>query len=789
MRVSVKLVAVLVWMASYAALGVPPVHAAEISGPCAQAVALVEAGSLADARDVADAVGGTCATTVADLADRAESAAQRLAERAAAAPSDDEKERLATLSLALDDANQDAQAVLAALEPAQDADRCRAADQAVEDGELARAEALYDSLEDDEAATACRTAGLIQLAQEREARWPTRIQHLVLDDGLTTWVLALVAFAIGVVAAGYLRLTAPFGLGLLFTGVVAAALVAWQRSEGRWEPYAVLLLLSAVAGFWLSSAARTRAPVRVGVTGDDKDEFAPEVLAALHALGESGAAGVFAAANTDVADSGVTAALDQVGNPVVKAVLAVWRAVQLGAGDRVEVAVVAPEEAPSSATVLLYQGRRLVATRSVNGARFCADPAVPSDAELAASVHDVATGVAAAILLGRLRAEPRLYGAREPLGVALAAVAARRLGGGDAAAAATLYARAVDHDPDNRAARFGRISTALRTYPGGHSAERLITELEELGDQEKKATTESPLTWRIDYTRAAAIVNAALAGKTPDRRLLGRPEVVDAFRRARELLDTSLPSDFEHAGGLVVESDRDLWQRLHDLARVASLGLQPATRRPWEELLRNRLTAPSAEVHNVACGLAFAYAWTGRHNRTLRVRLAEACVDRLRLAGQIPARRAALLGDPCLGFVAATQPFVALKKEWGVVRDDPYADVDAFGALSGELAESYPRPRDLAMALATHGGRTTAAQVYGVDGPTVRRWAGAGTWLAAGQPASRINLYQASGYPDAGSAAAAADAVLQQHLEATAKVAGDPDLPSPEERAAMARTG
>lgn len=804
-----KLLAALLWVGSYVALGGSPAQAADSAEACAQAVRLFETGDLKDATSVSAAVGGDCEAQIGGLVKGAQSAAQTLADSAKDAVPAKEKERLARLALSLDDANKLAQEVLDSLTPAQDASRCAEADQAIKDGEFARAQALYDALKDDDAAKPCRTKGAAKLAQALEARWPTRVQHFVVDDGLTTWLVALVAFAIGVVAAGFLRFPAPLrGAGAL-AGLIALGVVVWQWRQplpwwsAPWNApiYAVLVILSAFAGLVLSNAVRTRAPVRITMTGDGQTVLAAEVIAELHALGESGARGIYAPADTDVTASGVTGALEQVSNPVVKAVLAVWRAIQLGAGDRVEIACVAKEKTPSSATLMLYAGRALVLTTSVDGAQFCSDPAKPTEAELATSARDVATGVAAAILLSRLElggapgkdaatAKVRLYGATEAIGVALAAVAARRLGSGNAPSAMVLYSRAVDKDPANRSARFGRIATALRTYPSGRTAQHLIAELKQLYTEEQES---SPLTWRMAYALAAATANSVLAGEKPERGLLKRPHVVAAFAGAREQLE-ALPHDFV-AGGAVLESDRELWNRLREMADVASLGLQPddvqqpVENRPSERLIHATLTVPPAVLHNVACGLALAYARTRRESRGRRRRLAEACVDRLRLAGQSPDRRAALLGDPCLGFVAATAQFVALKKEWGLVRDDPYAEVDAIGELSGKIAESYPRPRDLAMALATADGRTTAIRTFGVDATTVGRWAGAAVWLAAGQPANRVNLYHASGYPDAPAAAAEDDSVVQEHLKATAKVTGVKGLPTQAERAAMAQPG
>ena len=789
MRVSVKLVAVLVWLTAYAVVGGPPAHGDAPTGTCARAVALVDDGNLRDARALAVVVGPACEGEVLPLTVQAARSAQALAERAAVAPSDTGKKRLAKLALTIDDANTDAQAVLDSLDPEQDADACTAVEDAIDDGELARAQALLDALADDDSADDCRTAATSHLAEAQEVRWPTRVQHFVVDDGLTTWLVALVAFAVGVVAAGFVRRRASFPRAVLFTAAVAVALVVWQALGDTWWTLALLLALAVVAGLWLSNAVRTRAPVRVAVSGDDTDALEPQVVAQLHALGESSASGVYAPANTDVSDSGVSAALDQISNPVVKALAAIWHAVQLGSGDRVEVSVVTPDDAPCTATVTLYAGRRLVSTAMVDGSAFCADPAAPTDAEIADSPRDVATGVAATILLGRLdlgspsravSARERLYGATDPLGVALAAVAARRLSQGEAAASSALYARAVDRDPANKSARFGRISAVLRTYPTGRTAQRLIDQLEELGADESDA---SPLGWRIDYTRAAAIVNAALADRTANRALLQDVDVVAAFQKARALL-RDLPDQ------PAVPSDAKLLAQLRQLADVTDLGLRaptaPNVADLSEQLLRKPLTVPSVVLHNIACGLAFAYARTSRQHSDRRRRLAEACVDRLRLAGDVPARRTALLTDPCIAFVATTKPFLGLKKDWGVVKDDPYADVDSIGDLSAALTESYAHPRDLAVALASASARATTATTYGVDDITVKRWRGAATWLAAGRPVERINLYQASGYPDPPSAAVADDSVLLGRLRATAKVTGIDQLPSAAERAAMA---
>ena len=644
MRVFAKVLVALVWLCAYAAVGGSPAHAAEAVGPCARAVALVESAKLEDATAVATAVGGQCPTTVERLVTAARAAAQRLADAAAADPEDAEKKRLATLSLSINDANEDATAVLESLKVQPVPTACDEADQALEDGEFARAKILYDALKDDETAD-CRTEGLQQLAQAQESGLPTRIRHFVLEDGLMTWTVALVAFAIGVVGAGFWRFFASMLDSSIFTGLVAIGLVGWQwgdRSQSLSDSeqallvgqYVVLLALAAFAGLWLSNAVRTRAPLRITVGGDEDNQVAPAVIADLHALGEAKAAGVYAPAATDVSGSGVSGALDQVGHPIVKAVLAVWKAIQLGAADRVEVTLVTKEKTPSSASVMLYRGRHLVETRSVDGSEFCVDPSKPTDAEVAATSTHVATGLAAAILLWRVmgndatgegadQAKQRLYGARDPRGVALAAVAARRLSRGEESAAALLYARAVDLDSKNRVARFGRVSAALRTYPSGRTAQKLIKELDELRGLEEEV---SPLKWRMTFNLAAAIANSALAGQEPNANLIRRPHVVAAFAEAKTLLDEVFLEDLSTAGA-VLASDRALWDKLKELADVTRYGLEPddpsvpVSQRPSEKLMASPLRASSAVQHAVACGLALAYARTRPSKRDRRRRL------------------------------------------------------------------------------------------------------------------------------------------------------------------------
>lgn len=773
----------------------PAVAASEPPSPlgaCGRAGALVAQGALQDARDLAASVSPECLLGVEKTLREAETVSSGLSALAAGAK-DAEKNRLATLALSIDNGNGNAKTIL---ETPKSTEPCAGAENALKAGELARAKTLFESLKDDDTAKQCRTKGLAHVADAEQSGLPTRITRFLLEDARSALLLALVAFAIGVVFAGSCRrVRLPAAAAWVLTSLTLVGVLIWQwiRSPdnatgwGQILSYTVLLGAAVLSGFLASNAARAARPVAIAMGGktDTESVLAAQTVAELQALGVSPSSGVFAMAGTDIAKSGLSAALEQVTNPIVKAVLAIWNAVQLGAGDRVQVVVSAPSKAPICATVSVFEGRHLVQTQYVDGAEFCLDRAKPTDHELAQTGRDVATGIAATLLLWKVKpttvkakklgAEARrLYGASRPMSVALAAVAARRMAT-EQEAAALLYSRAVDLDSANNAARFGYLSARLRGFPEKAEARRRIDELRALL---KDVKDQSPLRWRILYNLGAAEANVAVA--EPGRNMT-------AAIRDLAKLTVSFPS----GRGLVVDSDEPLWENLNALATSAVLGLRPhgANVLPIATKV-NALVGTSLSVSRerhavVACGLALAFARTDSVISDVRRQLSEGAVERLRRAGETPARRKALLDDPFTELIANTRAGRTLRAEW-TPKPTVFDGLDAFGDLAPEVAAVHPTAGVLAARLATVTGRSTARSAFGVDDRILDRWAGAARWLAAGRPAARINLYQEAGYADADAVRRRTDVSVVAALAATAKLTGVSDLPDAMQRSEMA---
>ncbi len=781
---------------------------------CRPATALLQQGRLEEATKVSLAVGAECAAYIKPLVEGQRSAAAKLVNQGRTSAQD--SGGFGKLALALDADNEAAQQLAAAATPpASDSTLCLSAEQAAAGGEFARAAALYDALKEVAAAKKCREEGLRDLALLEQDEVATRWTSWATKDLMPTLVLLGIAFAVGVVLASAYRVnsgkpSAWFGAGLV---VIVLTLFAMARArmttgdvDSRLPVYVCLvlaLLAAAYFGWALSNERRNSLPITIEVSGEGaKDEgFGSRVLGEVQNLGSGAPTGIFAANGTDVADSGVEAALGVPTNAVVKAVLAVWKAVLLRSTDRATIVVSADDASPHQAVVSFVRGRAAAGVVSVDGRDYCVDPQKPAPGELTASSRDVATGVAAALLLAALdwkssstaEARLRLYGATSAKSVALGAVASRRLHHGETAAAEELYRRAVDEDPDDLGAALGVVCAVVRAYPSAKATSQVVTDLAAIEERLEALTRHPwrlPLMWRIAWVRAVAVANGALAGqKQYARKTLQDSRVTSQLTLARRVLrpllaDPGSGVDTPEAVG----SDAPLLRALQAAAKVADLGLRAGLEGASlgsdvvDELRRVPLTDGRDVQFGVACGLSLVYGASGSSTR--RNAIKEKCVERIRLAGGVAPWRGDLLDDPFLQFVSRTKEFLQLQKEWRPPKG-PYDGVRCFGAVTARIAAAYPTPAALAAALTNPIGIATVAALTEVRQPPLRDWAGAAVWLGRGQTAEVINLYQAAGLPDSAAVQQNRDARVRARLRDVQTLVGVESLPDRKVRAAM----
>jgi hypothetical protein len=806
---------------------------------CTTAADLLEQGELNDARAVAAAVGGECEESINQAADARSAASDKLVDRADATKDESDKKHLADLALELNADSGTAAAIIEGLPAKEDDSLCQGADDAREAGEYARAEALYKSLEDTDDAKACRIEGLVALEKARQGEWPIRLSNFVTSDALPLGLVLLVAFTAGVVLAGLWRKDMRrwwFLLAVVPSLLLAICYLNVSTPEHTEASMEVGLLLATavlvfVAGFLMSSAARTRSPMSLEV-GEDKS-LAGLVVAEIENLGRARSSGVRIQANSDVSDNTISAAL--AGSGRLAAVLKVWNAVRLRTGDRVEVSLVAEKDSIASATVSMYRGRRLDTVAAVNGLIYCQDRSKPSDEELANSKRDVTTGVGAAIVLWKLQAADekgvprdvlkvkRLYGATVPIGVGLVAVANRRLAAGNAMASSILLSRAIDADAKNRSAQVGFLDAVMTVYPGSTELQRRVKEFEALFVNEcglplaekTYQALESPLRWRLRYNLAAWKANELMgelvaAGPVTRESLQG---AAIGFQQVAGFLEGFFaPKSVTHAAipwrdhevtlpeqggtvqtvpsglGMVIDSDAPLWQRISDLASLTQrLLLMTRPNRSDQQLkedvkaLRDfGLGAPREQQFAVACGLAVAYT-LGLHDG-----LADEAAHRIRIWGEgaSSGRRSRALDDPFLMLLKSTEPFKKLADDWKVAVTTPYDGVDCFGKLTAELAEMFASPARMATELADPVQRASLALALKIDRTALPAWQGAATWLSWSRPPELINLYQRSGFTGPVSVAATRDAVVAERIAATAVLTGVP-VPTPEQQREM----
>ncbi|QDO88180.1 hypothetical protein FNH13_07345 [Ornithinimicrobium ciconiae] len=799
---------------------VPTAPATAAPSVCDRAVALVEEGSLEDAETVAEAVGGDCSTQIGELTTQARQASDALVDQATRQADDTEQHRLAQLAIDLDSNNGEAKKLLEDPAAKQDPGLCGEADAAVGRGQFARAESLYAALDGVDEAKVCRQAGLVNLADARSSSWPQRISDAVTEDGLLLLTFAAIAFAIGVAITLWRRPTAlTFNRRRVGTLAVLTivGLVAWhlwsgnsptQEVLGRGSVSTLVLLvvvlsLALLTGLAVSTFSRSRAPLLIEVGpspgGDPEQAVARQTVTQLHDLANGKSSGLHAMVGTDLHDTGIRGVLGQLDYPWLAAILKVWNAVALRSGDRVLLTTEGPET-----TVAMYEGPRLAQVRTVNATNFRVDEEKATDTEEAHAVRDVATEVAAHLLWWRLPdpgAEPRLYGASKASSLALASIAAQRLGDRQFAGALSMAARAVHSDPDNRAAVLTLVSANLLGTPTAEEEDLCLRQLEGLLEREERRASggDSPLAWRIRYTLAAGLVNREVS-RFPD---LDGDAWRGPFTQALRLWATfltpaereGLPLDGSEISVTLSEAprphvdERDLWRYLVAASRSAAVSVAIALdRKPGDPVDTDQLdgwslSASRTDHRNLACGYATAYHLTPVTETELRGRLARRCVQRIRLAAPEPRGRTSVLADPFLAWVKDSDPYRALLADWDLA-DGPYAGIGSIGRFAAALARSHPRAADLLTDLESMAGRQALRSEHNVDAESLRAWHGAAEWLEAGLDGGLVDRYQRAGFADRAEVRQTQESVISARLTASAAVNGT-EVPSAEDRAAM----
>lgn len=828
-----------------------PSFAADVAEQCEEIADAIVAGRLRDADDLlADAKLGGADPTCADeakavVAERRTQAAE-LVEAARTTPA--QAAVLAAAALRLDDSNIQARAIadvtavtlpagiptpslsFAPQRPSSQAtapDPCASAREALSEGRFTEAKELVDALGDD---VTCADAVKTEITERQAAQPLQRVWRSLTDDRL--WQLLLAATLVV--------------LGAVLARVSTAGRRPSRLKRGRWVPtitgvvLAVGILAPAVAQLWpafveglpggvrgvlwdaaTAAAAlgfgyaqvrylRAIAPTMVEVIDNsgksvDNSTFGTLVVSEVSTIAEESPGGVFAVkGGSDLADSGVNAALDTVTQKYLKAVVTVWRTVTTGLGDRVRINLVGTDTDPVAA-VVIRRGARTVLDERIDTRDLRVDKGQPSETEKASATQDLATAVAARVVLEYLglvgsdagqdvrvpaTTLARLYGVTQPRSLAVAAVAARHSERGRYPEAVELFARAQGIDPGNLAARYGRDVNTLRTRAAGDDGRVALEDLEatlEVLTDRQAAQPESPLPllWRCRYNVAVHRANRILSGGIPDPGTPAMNQLVT--HRARLAV---LARQMEYRATAPTAGDRRLASRLGHLAACAAAGLQAAEGRPASQLrpqlIRLQGEASARGLVNLANG--YALLWTSKRAvaggpRTLggaRQDLLTA-VDLMRLAGLEVGVRPDILADPVLRLLRTTEPHRALARSWDGEEGVPYALIQSIGDRTAKtLGRWYPTTADLRRAIAKKRTRDLVLQRAGADASNVPWWDGALAWLDAGRDVAPINAYQAAGIRDAAQAQSLTDAGVVAALRRRRK--DDPTLVVPDAR-------
>lgn len=578
-----------------------PSYAADVAEQCKEIAEAIVAGRLRDADGLlADpklrGADPTCADEArAMVAERRAQAAQ-LVEAARATPA--QAALLAAAALRLDDGNAQAR-VIADVTPvtlptgiptpslsfapqppsaqATASDPCAPSREALSEGRFTEAAELVDALGDD---ATCADAVKSEIAEHQAAQPLQRVWRSLTDDRLWQLLLAATLVVLGAVlarvtTAGRRPSLLKRGRGVpTLTGVLLAVGILAPAVAQLWPAFVEGLPGGAGGVQWDAATAvaalgfgyaqvrylRATAPTMMEVVDSsgksvENSTFGTLVVSEVSTIAEESPGGVFAVkGGSDLADSGVNAALDTVTQKYLKAAITVWRSVTTGLGDRVRIHLVGTDADPVAA-VVIRRGSRTVFEERIDTRDLRVDKSQASESEKTSVNQDLATAVAARVVLEYLavvgsdarssgdaqgRDLARLYGVTEPRSLAVAAVAARHSDQGRYPEAVELFARAQGIDPGNLAARYGRDVNTLRTRAAGDDGRVALDDLEALsvslwpaGDH--SAQTHTPLAWRCRYNVAIHRANRVLSGGIPQA---GTASMTQLEQRRTELFRT-----------------------------------------------------------------------------------------------------------------------------------------------------------------------------------------------------------------------------------------------------------
>lgn len=688
----------------------------------------------------------------------------------------------ATAALALDAENETAQSLLTPSGPPQSDELCSKGDQALKDGDWRRAKELYETAKGIESANKCSTKGVAEAEQMRLSSVPARVEGLAVGHALPWLVLATVAFAaaLALVASVRNRQFDRLGIGrdlrpsdgavalaaIIATGVLACLVILAVRAEPPtgierpfWEherPGIALVGVGVAFGAIVALRRTGRRRLSFGEfkAQDDKNAAGLSALTAavFAVMAQSPAQGIDIVRASDVAEPPVEQAATLAPNRVVKLMLALWKAAVPATDLTLDAQLVNDRSGRRSVSVALRRRGRTLATQTLVADVFALDPEAPTAQEEADVELDLATGIAAWLLIVLMRdlEEPRLYGAQHWEGLALNAAADRRVRRQDHGGAEALLARAIERDPRNVAIDFAWQNLRLRRMcPGDQAYVLAVQQLDQLYQTHvhpasKRPLATLPLGWRIAYAYGAAEANLSMT--------LPKHTRYQRQARARDVL-AELAYKLQKIGQGEQDADRSLARDLLELTEAALLALRWFTL-PTEVSLNRYPVRPRARhQYNLACAAA-AVAERIIFNPARERELREVVVTRLRVAGENSSLRPLIRKDPWFHYLHNNLEWTNLLAEWNDPEDrhsEPnFARIEAVGKLASALADlGYQDGSHLRRALANQAQLQTIKDRTNADDRLVRFWSGALSWLEDKRISTDvINSVQRAGFAD-----------------------------------------
>lgn len=814
--------------------------------PCAAADQSVTSGKLASATSLYEVLGNVgCARqgrrTVETLRQGAAGLVMQAREKIAqgTAESIAGGRKLAGLALALDPENTAAKSITDQATPPVPEALCRAAEKLIAQGDLDTATRLYNVAKAGEATKVCASEGLAGIAETREQGLPQRVFGLV-SGGLNPWLQAALLVALGMLVLSMVvgNLVDP-----RFTS--RAWRIVWVRRSvlgGMWisggaiVTFAVLFVVQALGhtgppwppslearGVWLVGAAfvfslcvgaafviRPRLAFKsfTGTKDLDAADIAALVSAEFSQMCMGAAAGVDQVRDSDLEASPFAKTFDLVKNPVATSLLSIWKTLTPGIDLSLSAHVHQPDTNNLVAAVSLRHASRTIASESINLKAL-------TDHDNA-NFHDLATAVAAWVIMQLKLTNPRLYGASRWQSLALTAIAARRQPTDEAVR--PLLAKALNHDGQNLAAEFGLATAWLRqldTDQGGEDYKRVIKTLNKVRrDLSQPATDYLPLSWRVDYSYVVAVANwmqlkLRNAGTSPaqrkaatkwdDEKMGPNESDVSAVVGNLRIKLGNVCGGKKPEGGLV-DSDVGLARHLLALTLAADRAIK-VTQAAIEmkslgTILRPLLKEEAGPVprvqYNLACAFGAVYSefralggpsqaqdfflfdvYFGGQQGTKWLAESIRC---LRVATEDPNLAVVAQMDPYLEDVLKSSEYATAIGKLPPVERADYADLDCIGSMVQRLiALGLVTRTALSAALASPKRRADLQVKLGIGDENqslLQEWRGGLAWLADDIPARHINVVQRSGHADRDSLAAVPASALETQAFVRHRVLG-----------------